>query len=313
MPPTKKANTGTLDGFLSKQRFELADKHLSKFFFTSGVSFNVLENPHFQDFVNTLSPGYNLPSRYRVSGPLLDEEVKEIGAWKSKVLEKGLILVTGLGDGWSNRNRVGCLNIEAVTPSGNVHFETYKRDETVVEADAEYIASLFNKAIVELGGVEKVVGITTDNEAKMRQVWRAVEAQNPGIVAVPCSAHISNLLLKDIGNMNWVSTVIAKVKQICISITSHTFPLALFRSKVANHPELNGKELELPNVTRFASHFRMMESSYALKGAIRELVIDPLYEQCNSFDNQLQSTVLSGEFWEHVKEAIQVLEPVYSF
>jgi hypothetical protein len=119
--------------------------------------------------------------------------------------------------------------------------------------------------------------------------------------------------MKDIGNIGWIKAMLGRVKGICDHVLNHNFPLALFREKVASHPELNNKDLKLPGATRFGSHFIMIERANELKVALRELVVDPKYENCHAFDKQIQQTILSGDFWQHVTEAITVMEPVFSF
>jgi hypothetical protein len=52
-PPTKKAQAQIgIDQFVQKGKIERLNSHLAKWIFTSGISFNSLKNPHFQDFVH---------------------------------------------------------------------------------------------------------------------------------------------------------------------------------------------------------------------------------------------------------------------
>jgi hypothetical protein len=167
---------------------------------------------------------------------LLDAEVEEIQNWKSRILSTGLITLTG--DGWSKVCKVGCSNVEAVTRHGAVHISTHARGADTIEKNAEYTANIFVNAIHDLGGPEKVIGICTDNDSTMRAVWDLVESQVKGIVAVPCVAHVSNLLMKDIGNIHWISVVIDAAKHMNIWVRNHSFLLALLRSKKETYPEL---------------------------------------------------------------------------
>jgi hypothetical protein len=47
---------------LSKEKKQELDVKLGKFIFSSHLSFNLLENTRFQDFVTVLNPAYTLPS-----------------------------------------------------------------------------------------------------------------------------------------------------------------------------------------------------------------------------------------------------------
>ena len=51
----------------------------NRFFVHANLSFNVVENPYFLQFVHTLQPMYKTPSRSVLSTSILDAEV----AWVS--------------------------------------------------------------------------------------------------------------------------------------------------------------------------------------------------------------------------------------
>ena len=79
--------------------------------------------------------------------------------------------------------------------------DTHERKAETEAVDADYVAKIFNTSITELGGAARVVNIVSDNETKMRNVWELVKQAHPGVLSLPCSAHIGNLLMKDIGNI----------------------------------------------------------------------------------------------------------------
>jgi hypothetical protein len=259
-----------------------------------------------------MNPDYQPPGEFRLKGSLLDQETEQIENWKQQLLSQNLITVTG--DGWTNTSGVGCKNIEAVTRHGAVHIRTVARTADVVEENADYIANIFKTNIQQLGGVERVVGICTDNESTMRSVWEKLEsdADLKGLVAVPCAAHLCNLLLKDLANMNWISTIIGNVKELVLHVKSHGHVLALFRSKATAHPTLQGKELQMPCVTRFGTYFTMLERTFLMKVALREMVVDASYESSRNYNKEITRKILSDDFWAHVEQAIQLMEPVYS-
>ena len=311
-PSLKKAKQSTISGFVNKANFDRVDSELSKFVLTSGVSFHAMRNPHLQQAFSNLNASYKVPSDYKLKGPLFEHENQDINEWKSEKLSCGLLCLTG--DGWTNRRRVGCMNIECLTQhSGPIHYDTFQRTAATEQVNHQYVTDIFNKAIQELGGPDRIVGVVGDNEAKMRNAWKAIELDNPGVIAMPCSGHIGNLLMKDICKDNWVDTVLSKVKIICDHVLNHSFVLALFRQKVASHKELMNKDLKLPGKTRYGSNFTMIERAQELKVPLRELVVDERYENCDAFNREIQQWVLSPNFWEHVAEVIVVLEPVYTF
>ena len=176
---------------MSKAAFERTDAEIAKFVLTSGVSFNAIRNLHLQNAFSSLNANYRVPSDNKVKGRLFDQENQDINEWKQQQLSSGLLCLTG--DGWTNRRRVGCMNMECITQhSGPIHYETYERTGQTEQVNQEYGIGIFNKAITELGGVDRVIGVVGDNEAKMRNAWKNIENDNPGVIAMPCSAHLGN-------------------------------------------------------------------------------------------------------------------------
>lgn len=70
------------------------NRALIKFFTCCGISFQVVENPFFVDFIKELNPSYNLPSRALLSGRLLEEELSKVNSSVANELknEKNLTL-----------------------------------------------------------------------------------------------------------------------------------------------------------------------------------------------------------------------------
>jgi hypothetical protein len=310
-PNSKMPAQSPIGSFFKSSKNDEAERHLAKFVFTSGVSFHALQNPHFLDFCEALCPGFKPPSEHRLKHKLLDDETEHIEGWKQKILSSSLITVTG--DGWTNVNKEGLSNLEALTRFGAVHVSTAVRTAEIDECSAEYIADIFRQGIEKLGGISKVAGICTDNESKMRSAWEIVEHDIPGIVAVPCCAHLANLLLKDIAKLNWITTVINKVKEVNFHITNHLFILALFRAKKAEDDDLKRKELRLPVKTRFGTYFMMLQRTLEFKVPLRALVIDPAYENADQADRAIVRTILSDAFWEHISDSLLLMEPIYAF
>ena len=308
-PPAKKQ--ATLTSMVHKPNFDMSNAYLEKFLLTSGVSFHALRNPYLNLWAKSLCSTYEIPSEYKLKGPLFENELEEIQAWKQDQYKRGLMCITG--DGLTNQRRVGLCNIEVLSCFGPIHHNIYERTWETVENNAHHIAAIFNSAITEVGGPEVVVGIVTDNESKMRQVWNLVEEANKGLIALPCSAHIGSLLMKDIIVLLSVKPVLDNVQRICSNILNHNYPLALFRNKVAQHKEMNKKDLKLPCKTRYGSHFQMVDRAVQLKAALREMAVDPLYEACDAYDPEIQALILCPNFWQSVDQIFKVMEPVYRF
>ena len=145
-PAAKKQKQGSMSTFLCPSNFKLASTELAKFCYTSGVSFNALRNPHLQKAFDAVGKGFTVPSQYMLEGPMLNSEDDSISAWKTDMLSTSYLAVTG--DGMTNRRRVGCINVEALTKHGAVHIDTHERKVGTEAVDAEYVATIFNTAMM---------------------------------------------------------------------------------------------------------------------------------------------------------------------
>ena len=291
--------------------FACAKRELALFTYTSGVSFNCLENPHFRKFCSHLSASFVPPSAHSLANPLLDEADAELNVWKAPLLQEGLICLCS--DGYTDTKQVNLTNMEAYTRLGPVHVKTVQRTAAELRKDADYISGQIIICVSELGGSDKVVGFVSDNERTMRNVWEILEDKLDSFLCVPCCCHVGSLLLKDIAKEYWISQVIDKTKDIVFFLKNHSYPLALLREKKNSIPSLAQKELSFPHKTRFGSNYKMLERAFEFKGSMQQTVVDERFEQCSAFDRTVKTTVLSDHYWAHVRDAVAVMGPTYFF
>ena len=93
-------------------------------------------------------------------------------------------------------------------------------------------------------GQENVIQVVTDNASNCRRMGRMLEAEFKHIRWTPCASHGLNLLMKDIGKLDWVKRVTTNALSIVNFFTKKVKVLAIFRS----HSTL---ELKRPASTRF--------------------------------------------------------------
>ncbi len=151
-------------------------------------------------------------------------------------------------DGWSDTRNRPLLNLLMVTPKGEKFLENVNTSGDT--KDADFIAQVVGKAIEDVGA-EIVVQVCMDSAAVCKAVGCKLEARFPHITFTPCTPHCLDLLLEDMGKLDWVSFVIAEARTALKFITNHHKSLALFRS-------LSKLELLKPGETRFATNFIML-------------------------------------------------------
>jgi hypothetical protein len=92
---------------------------LGTFIFSANLSFNVLENPQFQNFVKILNPAYKLPSHDKIGSTVLDKVYDDVRITMEKHLNgtNGIILQ----DGWST-NQNDSVIAHCIRSGENTHF-----------------------------------------------------------------------------------------------------------------------------------------------------------------------------------------------
>ena len=122
--------------------------------------------------------------------------------------------------------------VKSVDTSG--HFKT-----------AEYQAQLL-LSVIETNGssAEEVVNVCTDSGGGCALAGKLVQFKHPHIFWTPCAAHCMDLLLEDIGKMEFAVRPIKMGRNIVNYIRNHQWSLALIRSK--SHSK-HGSNKELLN------------------------------------------------------------------
>jgi hypothetical protein len=248
--PTKKQST--LKVAFGKQDKSKVDALRGRAFYGNGLSFRMINDPDFKAAIEAIADfgeNHKLPSLVSLCTTLLDKEKVSVAAeLKSFMASARSNKATITSDGWSDTRNRPLLNVLMVTPKGEKFLESV--DASGDTKDADFIAQVVGKAIEDVGA-ETVVQVCMDSAAVCKATGRKLEARFPHITFTPCTLHCLDLLLEDMGKLDWVSSVIAEARTALKFITNHHKSLALFRS-------LSKLELLKPRETRFATNFIML-------------------------------------------------------
>ena len=118
--------------------------------------------------------------------------------------------------------------------------------------DGEYTASLMIEDVYDFGPT-KVVLIVTDTCATMKKAWDIVMQEFPWISVVPCQPHVASLLMKDLGKIPMVDSLIKEEGTVVGWFSNHQKPLAILREHTKAKFS-RGKELVKAAATRFGTH-----------------------------------------------------------
>jgi hypothetical protein len=114
--------------------------------------------------------------------------------------------------------------------------------------DVALLCDLLDGFIQEVGP-QHVVQVIMDNAANYVAAGRILMSRYPTLFWTPCATHCLDLLLEDMGKIDWIKDSIDSTRSIKKFIYNHAFVLSLMR-KFKGH-----KELVRPAITRFATSF----------------------------------------------------------
>ena len=136
----------------------------------------MVENPHWKSFFNAIRPAYVVPSRYKISEPLLDIEYDKIEVETVATIAAS-DSVGLMCDGWNNIRNEPIINFVVSQPKP-ISWKSFHTD--LQSHTRENIATEILKAIEELESEcgKMVFGVVTDNASNMKKAWRLIELKN---------------------------------------------------------------------------------------------------------------------------------------
>ncbi|ERN03631.1 hypothetical protein AMTR_s05135p00002970, partial [Amborella trichopoda] len=161
------AGHGRKDSFLSKPKSQqmtlkgmvkgtrnMLGRYVGKWFYDKGIPFDAANSPYFPPMVSAIQrvePGVKLPTTYELSGPILDEEVKEVKKWieeyKQSWPRTGITLMS---DGWLNKvSKKEFVNFLAYSPKGTAFLSS--KDVSGTKKDANFYIRQYDQIVEEVG------------------------------------------------------------------------------------------------------------------------------------------------------------------
>jgi len=132
-------------------------------------------------------------------------------------------------DGWSNIRLYHLVNFIIIIP-GRSPFFMKAVDTKGVQQTGENIASQIIEIIDGIGYSRRLVAVVTDNAACMKNAWDIIEEKYPWVYCAGCSAHDTNLLIKDICKLPDVEILLSNSTLITKFIKHHTLVAGRFKN-----------------------------------------------------------------------------------
>ncbi|KAL6312000.1 hypothetical protein AAG906_040216 [Vitis piasezkii] len=159
---------------------------------------------------------------------------------------------------WMLKEESRCLiNFLVNSPAGTWFLKSIDASDTIIK-NGELMFKYLDEVVEEIGE-ENVV----QAYGKMRRLWWTT-----------CAAHCIDLMLEDIGKLNFHATTLSRARKVVKFIYGNTWVLSLMRTFTKNH------ELLRPAITQFATTFLTLQSLYKQKQAL--IAMFSLEKWCSS-------------------------------
>ena len=278
------------------------------------------EGKSFRDMMCKARPGYKdmYPSRHLVTVKFLPRLYDRTYDVVKRSLKQMLLVGYGtiVFDGWDDVNRSSVVNVllrvESKSTMKSFFLDSVFTGYAKVGA-TEYV-KIIEKVMGDFGGLKRVCGIASDSARACVNARNALARKYPGLIGMQDRAHVADLLMKDIGKLDFVSDIIDKVNMLVVETRDKRKLLSFLRKAVKRensrlrceidqdgvdaqdadvslpsdpmHPDRlfpplrkTALMLQKPSVTRFASISDTLEAFIRTRDVLYQVVGDRQFER----------------------------------
>ncbi|CAG8669052.1 12305_t:CDS:2, partial [Cetraspora pellucida] len=168
---------------ISQDKQAKINKKLLDAIIYSNLSFRVIENPYFLEFLNELEPNYNPPSANMLRGKVLNNSFSTYLNKKLEVMESQANITIAL-DVWQDISRNSIYGfmalkedkehvLDIVDLSANRHTATFLKDQ---------LEKILNSSSISLNSA--IIACVTDNSAVMTRMKNILKEDYPNIIPI---------------------------------------------------------------------------------------------------------------------------------
>jgi uncharacterized protein YuzB (UPF0349 family) len=281
----------------SKQEKGLIDEQIARGMYATNASFRTIEHPEVIKAYKMLRPGYTPPSRKEIAGSILDSvHQKEIE--NCALILEGQFVCMCI-DGWSNVHNEPIICACVTTQSGDVYLlETI--DTSGNPHTGDYLADITLATIkkTENNFKCKVRSFVTDNASNMTKMREELEKDESGVdvLTYGCSAHILNLLAKDLQIVGVKEHVVEIIK----FFRNHHLPRAYLAA------EGKGPGLVLPQDVRWNTLCDCLESFIKNWPVLLKICED----HRDVIDTGIRNKVTNLAIKRNAEDLLKILKPI---
>ncbi|GBC50085.2 ribonuclease H-like domain-containing protein [Rhizophagus irregularis DAOM 181602=DAOM 197198] len=268
-----------------------------------GISFSIIENPFFIEFLHEMRPGYVPPSCELLSGRFLNQETARINKKVKKIIEDSENLTLAI-DGWTSLSGASIYNYIILTPDREQYLYSLN-DYSSDYHTGEFLASEITNIIGKIGS-EKITALVTDNAANCIKAREIVISQFSNIIDLRCIAHFINLITKQIMGHDMAKQTIKSCNRI-ISFFKQSHIVGKLLADAATTLQIEGGGLKTYSETRWTSMYEAANSVSRLQIALEHVLMNNPDEITNK---SVKRSIKGSEFFVNVNKLTKVLKPI---
>eukprot|EP00253_Pinus_taeda_P034661 PITA_34661 len=173
--------------------------------------------------------------------------------------------------------------------------------------DGQLLFQLLDEVVEEVG-VANVVQVITDNASNYVLVGKLLEEKHRTIFWTPCAAHCIDLMLEDIGKLDWVKNTVDHAKSLTKFIYNHSWISCLMRKHTG------GRDIIRPAINIFATHFLTLQSMLSQNRNLQKIFSSEDWNQSRwsykQEGKELKKKVNEEKFWRMAAEVVKLAEPL---
>ncbi|GJP44647.1 hypothetical protein CLOM_g4013 [Closterium sp. NIES-68] len=250
---------------------------------------------------------YDLPSAYKVGGPLLKRLKADSDALVQPLKDTWKTVGCTLSvDGWSDLRSRSLVCLIAQNDTAPVLVEVV--DSKTAKKTGVFLAGLIRSAICKIGD-SSVVQVVMDNASNNRRAALELADGFPRVFFTNCAAHCLDLMLQDLGALDIIEQVLFQAHRCVMLVKNSSSAVTLFRKVFS--------ELELvrPGTTRFGTQVIMITRFLEVKSAMMRMVISEEWKGVavskTKEGKNIKKLLLEDTFWEGVAAVLALMKPVY--
>lgn len=205
----------TLDDHWKKELRETACDYIARWWYDVDIPFNAFHSPYYEpifDAIHAAGKGFKGPTMRELMGYCLQKEISSINEYLKYFKDSwARIGCTIMSNGWADQRNRTIINLLIFFPWGTMFLKSVDASDKV--KDGQLLFQLLDEVIEEVG-VANVVQVITDNASNYVLAGKLLEEKHKTIFWTPCAAHCIDLMLEDIGKLDWVKNTVDHAKSV---------------------------------------------------------------------------------------------------